>query len=177
MKKFIFSLVLMFATTVCFAQKWSFHHYTVNKNARATVYFTNENGETMVKSFKVIINHSQYDKSGNLTGGATEKRDGLMLTPPIRPRAWIKNDNGSITSENYAFNIGCSANTALVFIIEGTMNKDGVIEYLPQEVPCLMNTHDPGNWVSQYDVNSYKIPNFVQPMVVTKNGDGSYSAR
>ena len=178
MKKVIFSLVLLVFTATSFAQKWEFHHFTVNANGMATVYFTNESGGTMVRSIKAVINHSKYDQSGNLTGGNVQFRDGLMLTPPIRPQAWIKNDNGSISREGFTYNTGFTERTATVLIIEGSLDPNGkTLNYNPREVVCDVTTWNPGNWVLKYPVNNYEIPNFVQVMTVSKNGDGSYSAR
>lgn len=172
MKKIIFSLVVMVASTTCFAQKWSVHHFEVSPAGIATIYLTNDKGETMVKNIKAIVN-PKYNQQGKLTGGATEGRQGLMLNPPIKPASWEKDNSGNWGPVGFSYNIGFESRRCTVYIVEG----DGV-HYDGREQECDTNAYNPGDWVLNYSYNTYQIPNFCQVVTVRKDmGTMSYSAR
>jgi hypothetical protein len=176
MKKIIFSLMLLIATSTCFAQKWSVDHFEVSQNGIATVYLVNDNGETKVVNIKAIVN-PQYNTQGKTVGGATQNRQGLMLTPPIKPGGWEKNYYGDWVPVGFSYNMGFYTHTSTIYVIEGSYKADGKLRYDGREQVCNTNTHNPGNWVSQYSYNTFQIPNFYQVVTVSKNWEGQYVAQ
>ncbi len=176
MKK-IFCLIAIFASVSVFGQKWSVDSISVGRDRVATVYLTNENGQTMIKNIRAIVN-PVYNQRGQLEGGNLDGRQGLMLTPPIKPSSWEKDASGNIVSVNFSHNAGSSANEALVYIVEGYYSEGGSIVYKGREETVIFNAFNPADWVRQYKVNSYEIPNFCIPVSVTKDfNKGTYYGR
>ena len=168
MKK-IFFLIFLFSASIVNGQKWSVDHFTVGQDRVATVYLINEKGQAMVQNVRTIVNPT-YNQYGQLTGGSTDNRGGLMLTPPIRPGVWEKSSNGNIVAVDFNFNSGCGPSQALVYIIEGYIMPDGKIQFEGREETIeFRNTFDPSDWVRKYPVNSYELQNFCLPVQVTKD--------
>ncbi len=151
------------------SSKWSVDSFSVGRDRVARVYLVNEIGQTMIKNVRAVVN-PKYNQYGQLVDGSTDNRGGLMLTPPIRPGVWEKDGSGNIVPVNFSHNSGCGTSTALVYIIEGYWSLDGKsITYTGREETVEFGTFNPMDWVRQYQVGSYEIPNFCLPVQVTKD--------
>lgn len=177
MKK-IFFVVFFFAAIAASGQKWSVDHFTVNQNGIATVYLTNDKGETKAVNIRAIIN-PKYNERGQAVSGAVEGRQGIMLTAPIRPGGWEKDARGNISPVGFQYNVGFDAYSATVYIIEGSWSPDGTkLNYTGREEVVNYNTPNPAGWVSQYAPETYELCNFCLSVSVSKRlSDGLYTAK
>ena len=175
MNKLYLMLFFLFTSHLSNSQTISVDSFKVkvNKDGYATCYLSN--GKQVV--IKAIIN-PYLDNSGNEKGGSMENRQGLMLTPPIRPGVWEKDGHGKFVVVGFAHNTGFNFKSGTIFIVEGYWNDDHAsIIYNGIKQTCYWgDSPDAATWVKQYAQNKYEIPNFVQTVPVTKFDDGHYTS-
>lgn len=174
MKKMIFVFVLFAVTLSVNSQKLSVESFTVNQNGIATVTLSNGS----IRNIRAIIN-PRYNERGRAVNGAVEGRQGLMLTPPIKPGGWEKDAQGNIVPVGFNYNPGFDAYNGTVYIIEGSWSPDGTkLNYTGREEVVNYNTPNPAGWVMQYTPETYELPCFCQPVAISKRlSDGLYIAK
>ncbi|MCC7436505.1 hypothetical protein IT402_01355 [Candidatus Nomurabacteria bacterium] len=165
MKKIFFSLTLLFFSSLSSkGQKYEVDHFEVDQSGMATVYLVNENNQTKTVTIRALINPDTRGRNARLTG-----RQGLLLSPIIRPGGWEQNNYGETVCQGFSYNLGFTASFATVYIIEGSWNQDGTkISYSGREESVIYNTPNPSDWVNKYGVGEYEIPNFTQSVTVNK---------
>ena len=177
MKK-VFFFLFFFAAITAYGQKWSVNNFTVSQNGIATVYLVNEKGQNKTVNVRAIIN-PKYNERGRAISGAVDGRQGIMLTPPIRPANWEKDASGNIVPVGFQYNVGFSPYSGTVYIIEGSWSPDGTkLNYTGREEVCNYSTPNPAGWISQYTPETYELCNFCLPVGISKRlSDGLYTAR
>ncbi len=170
MKKVLLSLtVIFFFVSTVKSQKWEPVSFTVGEDCMATVTLKNELGQIMTKNIRAI-----------LSGKYVENRQGLLLSPPLRPERWEVDKNTEqpviVNSKcNPGFSIESGCCYGQVCIVEGYYIQGGkAINWSIRNQTVSFATFS-DSWLDYYEPYTYKVPNFCMEVSVNKRGSSYFN--
>jgi hypothetical protein len=135
----------------------------MGEECMATVTLKNELGKTTTRNIRAILN-----------GTYTEDRQGLILTPPVKPERWeIDQNTGQPIAVNPLYNIGFGSQFGEVCIVEGYYQTDGTIRWSIRNQTVSFAGFNSSTWMAAYAPYTYKIDNLCMEVKVNKR-KGSY---